>query len=1025
LQHPGVVPVYELGRFDDGRPFFTMKLVKGVTLARLLKERSSPAQDRARYLKVFEQVCQAVAFAHSRRVIHRDLKPANVMVGAFGEVQVMDWGLAKLLQAVVAPEPKAATTTAQPTVSVVKVSRQQGDSGETQEGEVLGTPAYMPPEQALGEICRLDERCDVFSLGAILCEILTGKPPYTGTDSMTILRLARRGELGDALSRLAACEADEELVALARRCLSPEPAERPREAGEVAKAAEAYLAGVEERARKAELERAAAEARAVADRRARKLTLGLATAVLLLVVTGGAWLVQQQRAEALARQREAGQETRLTLARGRSLLNEGWENNDPAMLAAALAEGDKAVQVAHSGGAGGNILAEAETFLAEAKSKKKVWEKNNALLTSLLDVSSARETGRYQRDEKGAIAALADPTVEEQFAAAFRRWEPDFGRLSPDEAFAVLKGLPPPVVREVVAGLEAWMLNRRQRRGDWRPLLELANRLDPQRRELRGMLGSEELRRERVGVALGSVLLPWSGLVGPIRGKTQQQLRQQAEVLDLGRESIGAVVTLVRVLASVGEERSAEALLRRAVGARPEQAVLLEAMGKLLTRQKRWGEAVRYYQAARSLRPHLGIALSRALAESGGVREAQAVLEALTRNQPDNPELHFYLGNVLRDQKRLEDAAASCRKAIALKPDSPTAYHALGVILTDQKKLEAGVTACQRAIELQPNYPEAYIGLGRALYYQKRLEEAAAACRKAIDLRPDYADAYNNLGLILSEQKKPGEAVEAYRKAVALQPEDANAYDNLGNALYVQEKLDEAGTACRKAIDLRPNDAWAYYHLGLVLRDQKKLDKSLDAFRTAEDLLPNQPEIRNNLRVTERLLELNRKLPDILAGRAKPAGPKETLELAEFCVRYKGRPHAAARFFAEAFTVEPKWADDLKTWHRYSAACSASLAAAGKGEDSTKLNDKERARLRQLALNWLRADLKAFTLLAENSTREPSLVGERLEHWQQEMDLTAVRDAKALAALPEKERDAWRKLWADVAALRKKVEGTK
>src|SRR5262245_747236 len=99
LQHPGVVPVYELGCADDGRPYFTMKLVKGVTLAKLLKERASPVQDRPRFLKVFEQVCQAVAYAHAKGVIHRDLKPANIMVGAFGEVQVMDWGLAKVLNA--------------------------------------------------------------------------------------------------------------------------------------------------------------------------------------------------------------------------------------------------------------------------------------------------------------------------------------------------------------------------------------------------------------------------------------------------------------------------------------------------------------------------------------------------------------------------------------------------------------------------------------------------------------------------------------------------------------------------------------------------------------------------------------------------------------------------------------------------------------------------------------------------------------------------------------------------------------
>ena len=97
LQHPGVVPIYELGTFADRRPFFTMKLVKGQTLAYLLQGRTDPADDLPRFLSIFEQVCQTMAYAHTRGVIHRDLKPSNVMVGGFGEVQVMDWGLAKVL----------------------------------------------------------------------------------------------------------------------------------------------------------------------------------------------------------------------------------------------------------------------------------------------------------------------------------------------------------------------------------------------------------------------------------------------------------------------------------------------------------------------------------------------------------------------------------------------------------------------------------------------------------------------------------------------------------------------------------------------------------------------------------------------------------------------------------------------------------------------------------------------------------------------------------------------------------------
>jgi len=98
LQHPGIAPVYELGQFADKRPYFTMKLVKGKTLATLLAARKSPDEERTRYVGIFAQICQTLAFAHARGVIHRDLKPSNVMAGAFGEVQVMDWGLAKVLK---------------------------------------------------------------------------------------------------------------------------------------------------------------------------------------------------------------------------------------------------------------------------------------------------------------------------------------------------------------------------------------------------------------------------------------------------------------------------------------------------------------------------------------------------------------------------------------------------------------------------------------------------------------------------------------------------------------------------------------------------------------------------------------------------------------------------------------------------------------------------------------------------------------------------------------------------------------
>jgi serine/threonine protein kinase len=166
LQHPGIVPVYELGCFDDRRPFFTMKLVKGHTLAALLASRRQPAEDRPRFLSVFETVCQTMGYAHARGVIHRDLKPGNVMVGSFGEVQVMDWGLAKVVRSETVVEER---TAAHELETMVETARSGSQTHASQAGSVLGTPEYMPPEQARGEVAAVDERADVFALGGILC----------------------------------------------------------------------------------------------------------------------------------------------------------------------------------------------------------------------------------------------------------------------------------------------------------------------------------------------------------------------------------------------------------------------------------------------------------------------------------------------------------------------------------------------------------------------------------------------------------------------------------------------------------------------------------------------------------------------------------------------------------------------------------------------------------------------------------------------------------------------------------------
>jgi len=248
LNHPGIMAVHEFGVSDDNRAFMVMRLLRGQTLRQILDVRATPADDLPRLLAAFLQACQAVASAHAMGVIHRDLKPSNIMVGEYSLVTVMDWGLAKVLGEEDVEQGERTPTE----------DRSRGEGGgrlrafpsvlHTVCGTIFGTPGYLAPEQARGDTARIDRRSDVFGLGCILCEILTGSPPYQATTSVDAWRHATNADTGGALARLDACGGPEPMVQLARRCLAIDPDDRPAEAGALVDCIVAHLESGQRRA---------------------------------------------------------------------------------------------------------------------------------------------------------------------------------------------------------------------------------------------------------------------------------------------------------------------------------------------------------------------------------------------------------------------------------------------------------------------------------------------------------------------------------------------------------------------------------------------------------------------------------------------------------------------------------------------------------------------------------------------------------------------------------------------------------
>jgi tetratricopeptide (TPR) repeat protein/tRNA A-37 threonylcarbamoyl transferase component Bud32 len=1220
LQHPGIVPVHELGRDEAGLPFLVMKLVRGQTLEKLLNDRSAPAVDQAFFIGIFEQVCQAVAFAHAHSVLHRDLKPLNVMVGRFGEVQVMDWGLAKVLAAEVAAAEEAGA-------SSIETLRTRGESLFTQ--GALGTWQYMSPEQANGDWQAVDERTDVFALGGILCAILTGLGPYTGGSRHEVRQRAQRGEVAETLTRLDRCGADVELVALAKVCLSAQRENRPRNAEELANRVGEYRRNVEQRLRQAERERAAdaaraeerlragererqaeavhaaeqlraaerlraeAEEKARAERRARRRMVALVSVVTAALLLGGgvaAWHWQDQatrRARAESEAEGALREAQTALEGGKE-----QERRDPerwhAIVRVAVTAMKRAEAAVASASVSEELAERVRGLQAELDEKSRdsafrvAWDRlrleKSAVKEGHYDSAAAapryreafREYGIDPGNAAEASAVIRRSRLRSELLAALEDWgraTGDRGEMKQLRGVLELAGASPDgfrrAWREAVQKKDGRSLAALASRAQELPAADLVNLADDLA-HLDEEKAAEQLLREAllrfpddfwVNHNLGMLLqdAPRPRLEEAVRyltvaaalrsqspgafinlgaalkqkGQVEEAIRCYEKAIQLDPTYAAAPTNLGIALAETGQIDKAIAWYRKAIEVDPKLAAAHTNLGAILKENGEIEEAIACCRKAVELDPRSTMAhnnLGAALMEKGEFDEAIRCLRKAIDLNPKHASAHSNLGASLREIGEVEKAIASCRTAIELDPRLAAAHNNLGAALRANRQLEEAIACFRKAIELNPKLAVVHLNLGLALQDRRQVDEAIRCYRKAIELRPRHALAHNNLGVILKENGKVEEAIACYRKAIALDPKYAQAHVNLGGALQDRGQVEDAIRCYRMGIDLDPKLATGHYGLGLALkakgdtegaiasyrkaiaadpgfvmaynnlgnalRDRGIMAEAIDCYRKAIALDPKNPLAHNNLGVTlydrgdfqgaiqcyrtaivlepkyataygalgeallasgefaeardatrrclqllpeqhplrgpvagqlqrcETALALNEQLPAVLRGATRLTRGPELLAMAEFCRRYKQMHAAAARFYTEAFAAEPKLAGDVRSQHRYQAACSAALAAAGQGKDAEKLDVKERQQLRQRSLDWLRADLDHWSKrLSDGPARDREAIRKVLEQWQKESDLAGIREGKLLSVLPTEERAAWKKLWADLAAL--------
>jgi tetratricopeptide (TPR) repeat protein len=762
MDHPNIAKVLDGGTTESGRPYFVMELVRGIPITRYCDEHRLTPRQR---LELFVPVCQAVQHAHQKGIIHRDLKPSNVLIAPYDGKpvpKVIDFGVAKAAG-----------------------SRLTDKTLFTEFGAVVGTLEYMSPEQAELNNQDIDTRSDIYSLGVLLYELLTGTTPLDRrrlkeAAFIEILRAIREEEPKKPSTRLSTTE---ELPSIC--------AQRQMEPAKLARLVRGELDWIvmkaleKDRGRRYEtanglamdLQRYLSDEPVLAGppsagyrlrvfaRRHRKALAAAGAIGLALVLAVGAicWALRDRSARAdEARRAESARRTRQA-EQIRLLLDES----------AHLARGEKWPEALEAARRASDLLAASDT--------------EEDMAGPVSDAIRDFELVRSVDDIRAGVSERNDPRFgyadfAERYAAAFRQGGLDVERASIEEAAERLRSRPT-VLRALIPALDHWALycDLSANKTTAAHLWDLAGLLDPD---------------------------PW-----------RQQVRRALRAND-----VKLLVTLTR---------------HPDVGWQP--VATLTSLGRALIDEKHAAEAIEVLQGARRRYPtdfwvHLDLGLAFIANEPPNPAQGEGCFRAALAVRPNSAATWTQLGFALHRQQKQDEALACCTKATELAPGDSVAWYARGITDFELSHYAAAVADFSKSIELRPDEGFSWFNRGNAYLLMRQYQGAIADYSKAIELRPRFAEAWSNRGDAYLELGENEKALSDFSRAVALMPDSPTLWLNRGLAHSKLSHYTDAIADNTKAIGLNPTLAKAWHNRGFEYSRLSQHEQAIADFSKAIQL---------------------------------------------------------------------------------------------------------------------------------------------------------------------------------------------